>query len=111
MPCVDPSPSWSRISSGNQCMFAITSWNPCPARSSAARIIALMRRGGYRPGCTDLIRLPPMDLDEYRELNLRTWEAMAPGWEGWRPWHWDTTKVVGQKLVEKLRPEEGQTIL
>jgi ubiquinone/menaquinone biosynthesis C-methylase UbiE len=55
--------------------------------------------------------LRPVDLDEYRELNLKTWEAMAPGWEGWRSWIWDATKAVGGRLIELVAPESGQTIL
>jgi hypothetical protein len=29
-----------------------------------------------------------MDLQEYRETSLETWDEMAPGWEQRRQWLW-----------------------
>ena len=52
-----------------------------------------------------------MDLDEYREASLQTWDAMASGWEDRREWLLATTGVVNDWLIEKADPQPGQTYL
>jgi ubiquinone/menaquinone biosynthesis C-methylase UbiE len=52
-----------------------------------------------------------MDLSEYRQQSFATWEKMAPGWERWRQYMWDTTSNVREWLVAALDPKPGQTIL
>ena len=52
-----------------------------------------------------------VDLDEYREQSLETWDEIAPGWERRRAWLMDLTGRVNQWIVEKADPQPGQTIL
>ena len=39
------------------------------------------------------------------------WEELAPGWERGRELLWESTRPVGQWLVDALDPQPGQTIL
>ena len=43
--------------------------------------------------------------------SLAAWEAAAPGWERQRDEVWAASRVIGEKLVEALDPQPGQTIL
>jgi ubiquinone/menaquinone biosynthesis C-methylase UbiE len=52
-----------------------------------------------------------VDLAEYREKAHDTWRQMAAGWQRQREWMWDATHKVGESMVSKLEPREGQTIL
>lgn len=52
-----------------------------------------------------------MTLDEMRAKSRATWDEMAPGWEQNRDYMWSTTKHVGEWLVERVEPGEGDTIL
>jgi SAM-dependent methyltransferase len=52
-----------------------------------------------------------MDLPAYRERSHATWETMAPSWFRRREWMWDVMQPVSERLVEKLDPQPGQTIL
>lgn len=52
-----------------------------------------------------------MDLQQYRQANLETWQAMVPGWEQRRDQMTDTGREVSAWLVEKLDPQPGQTVL
>jgi SAM-dependent methyltransferase len=52
-----------------------------------------------------------MDLAEYRQRSLRTWDTMAPGWQRERDFMWDVARPVGEWLVSRLDPQPGQTIL
>jgi SAM-dependent methyltransferase len=52
-----------------------------------------------------------VDLAQYRQDSLATWDRMATGWENWRQRVWDTTQIVGQRMVAAVAPQPGQTIL
>jgi SAM-dependent methyltransferase len=52
-----------------------------------------------------------MDLDQYREQSLESWDRSAPNWEDEREFLWTATRPVGQRLVERLDPQPGQTVL
>jgi SAM-dependent methyltransferase len=49
--------------------------------------------------------------DDYRQASFRIWEAMAAGWEDDRRWVWDSSRRVGEWLVEALDPQPGDTLL
>jgi ubiquinone/menaquinone biosynthesis C-methylase UbiE len=51
------------------------------------------------------------DLDAYREQSRDTWGKMAPGWEDRRAWMMDITGLVNERIVDKVDPQPGQTIL
>ena len=38
------------------------------------------------------------------------WDEMAAAWDGDRRWVWDSSRPVGEWLVEALDPREGETI-
>lgn len=52
-----------------------------------------------------------MDLQEYRETSLETWDEMASGWERHREWQLHFTGVINDWLVDRVDPRPGQTIL
>ncbi len=52
-----------------------------------------------------------MDLDEYRETSLRTWDEMASGWEERREWQLGFTAAINEWIVGRVDPQPGQTIL
>ncbi len=52
-----------------------------------------------------------MNKDEFRSASKKVWEKMAQGWDINRDYMWETSKPVGEWLVEKLAPSDGQTIL
>ena len=52
-----------------------------------------------------------MDLQDYRETSLQTWDEMAPGWEDRREWLLGITGAINEWLVEQVDPQPGQTIL
>ena len=52
-----------------------------------------------------------MDLQDYRETSLQTWDEMAPGWEDRREWLLGITGAINEWLVEQVDPKPGQTIL
>ena len=52
-----------------------------------------------------------MNKDEFRRASEKVWEKMAQGWDINRDYMWETSKPVGEWLVEKLAPSDGQTIL
>ncbi len=52
-----------------------------------------------------------MDLQEYRETSLQTWDEMASGWEERREWILETTGVINEWIVNQVDPQPGQTIL
>ncbi len=52
-----------------------------------------------------------MDLAEYRQKSLDTWNLMARGWDRRRKWMWDVSRPVAESLVARLDPQPGQTIL
>ena len=52
-----------------------------------------------------------MKKGEFRKASKSVWDAMAQGWEVNREYLWETSKPVGEWLVEKLAPKQGHTIL
>lgn len=52
-----------------------------------------------------------MSKEEFRKASKNVWEKMAQGWDANREYMWETSKPVGEWLVEKLEPREGETLL
>ena len=52
-----------------------------------------------------------MNKDEFRRASKAVWDKMAGGWDANREYMWETSKLVGEWLVEELAPRDGQTIL
>jgi SAM-dependent methyltransferase len=52
-----------------------------------------------------------VDLDEYRQQSLASWDAMAPGWKKRRDWLKENTGLVTDWIVAKADPQPGQTWL
>jgi SAM-dependent methyltransferase len=53
----------------------------------------------------------PPDLDEYRRSSLDSWDRFAANWERERDFLWDATGGLGDRLVERLDPGAGDTVL
>jgi ubiquinone/menaquinone biosynthesis C-methylase UbiE len=53
----------------------------------------------------------PVDLDEYRENSLESWNRFAPNWERNRDFLRSATGPLGARLVERLDPRPGDTVL
>ncbi|MDQ3992702.1 MAG: methyltransferase domain-containing protein [Actinomycetota bacterium] len=52
-----------------------------------------------------------MDLDEYRATSLESWNRVATHWERHRDFVWEGSAPVGRRLVERLDPQPGETVL
>ncbi len=52
-----------------------------------------------------------MDLQEYREQSLQTWDEMAPGWEQRREWLLEFTDSINTWLADRVDPQPGEAIL
>ena len=52
-----------------------------------------------------------VDLDEYRQASLDSWDAMAPGWKKRHDWLNENTGLVNEWIVAKADPQPGQTWL
>ena len=52
-----------------------------------------------------------MDLDEYRRLSQDAWNRFAANWDDERRYLWEVTGPVSEKLVERLDPSQGETVL
>jgi SAM-dependent methyltransferase len=52
-----------------------------------------------------------VDLAEYRDVSLRTWERVSVGWSEERERLGRALGPVGDRLVERLDPQPGQTVL
>jgi ubiquinone/menaquinone biosynthesis C-methylase UbiE len=52
-----------------------------------------------------------MDLDEYRKASHEVWGQVAEVWGREREYLWRASHAVGERLVERLDPQSGQTIL
>jgi SAM-dependent methyltransferase len=52
-----------------------------------------------------------VDLDEYRQQSLASWDAMAPGWKRRRDWLRANTGLVNDWIASKGDPQPGQTWL
>ena len=51
------------------------------------------------------------DLDEYRENSLDSWDRFAGNWEREHDFLWAATGALGERLVERLDPQPGDTVL
>ena len=52
-----------------------------------------------------------VNLDEYREKSLQTWDKMSAGWHSWRDYLYDATGPLRSWIVRELDPKPGDTIL
>ncbi len=52
-----------------------------------------------------------MDLDQYREESLETWDRFAANWDQQRRYLWEKTHPVSEAMVERLDPQPGDTVL
>jgi ubiquinone/menaquinone biosynthesis C-methylase UbiE len=53
----------------------------------------------------------PVDLDEYRERSLDSWDRFASNWKDDRDFLDTATGRVAQRMVERLDPQAGDTVL
>jgi ubiquinone/menaquinone biosynthesis C-methylase UbiE len=49
--------------------------------------------------------------EDYRQASRDIWDRMAAGWDDDRRWIWESSRRVGEWLVEALDPQPGETIL
>jgi ubiquinone/menaquinone biosynthesis C-methylase UbiE len=49
--------------------------------------------------------------EDYRQASLGIWDQMAAAWDGDRRWVWESSRAVGEWLVDALDPQPGETIL
>lgn len=52
-----------------------------------------------------------MDLDQYRQKSLESWDRFAANWEEERDYVWEMTRPVSERMVERLEPSSGDTVL
>lgn len=52
-----------------------------------------------------------MDLDQYRRDSLDAWNRFAANWDDDRTYLWEKTHPVSERLVERLDPSPGDTVL
>lgn len=52
-----------------------------------------------------------MDLDQYREESLDSWDRFSANWDEEREYLWAKTRPVSERLVERLDPSPGDTVL
>ncbi len=52
-----------------------------------------------------------MDLDEYRRNSLDNWDRFAGNWADEHDFLWEATHPVGERMVERLDPRPGDTVL
>jgi cyclopropane fatty-acyl-phospholipid synthase-like methyltransferase len=48
---------------------------------------------------------------DYRTASLDIWEQMATAWDADRSWVWESSRPVGEWLVEALDPQPGESVL
>jgi SAM-dependent methyltransferase len=53
----------------------------------------------------------PIDLDEYRKASHESWDRFAPNWEREREFLRSATATVTDRLVARLDPQAGETVL
>jgi ubiquinone/menaquinone biosynthesis C-methylase UbiE len=53
----------------------------------------------------------PIDLDQARKASREHWDRFAASWERERQFLWSTTGRLGERLVERLDPQPGDTVL
>jgi ubiquinone/menaquinone biosynthesis C-methylase UbiE len=52
-----------------------------------------------------------MDATEFRRASHAVWEAMAPGWDDRHAYFEQTARPVTERMLERLAPDRGDTIL
>src|SRR5436309_11506807 len=52
-----------------------------------------------------------MDATIFKRASQAVWEAMAPGWDRRHAYFEQTARPVTERMLERLAPAEGQTIL
>jgi len=52
-----------------------------------------------------------VDLDQYREDSLDSWDRFSANWDEEREYLWSKTRPVSERLVERLDPSPGDTVL
>ena len=52
-----------------------------------------------------------IELDQYRERSLASWERLAENWAREREFLWTNTEPVSRRLVERLGAQPGETVL
>jgi SAM-dependent methyltransferase len=52
-----------------------------------------------------------VDLDQYREESLDSWHRFSANWDEEREYLWSKTRPVSERLVERLDPNPGDTVL
>lgn len=52
-----------------------------------------------------------MDLDQYREESLDSWDRFSTNWDEERQYLWEKTHPVSEHMVERLDPQPGDTVL
>lgn len=52
-----------------------------------------------------------VDLDQYRERSLATWDRIADNWAQEREFFWTHTQPVSRRLIERLGAQPGETVL
>jgi len=52
-----------------------------------------------------------VDLDQYREESLDSWHRFSANWDEEREYLWSKTRPVSERLVERLDPSPGDTVL
>ncbi len=52
-----------------------------------------------------------MDLDRYREDSLDAWDRFSGNWDEEHDFLWEHTRPVSERLVERLDPRPGDTVL
>jgi ubiquinone/menaquinone biosynthesis C-methylase UbiE len=52
-----------------------------------------------------------MDTAEFKRASHAVWETMAPGWEDRQAYLEESARPVTERMLERLAPKQGQTIL
>ncbi|MGH2954852.1 MAG: class I SAM-dependent methyltransferase [Solirubrobacterales bacterium] len=52
-----------------------------------------------------------MDVEQYRQESLASWDRFAGNWDEEREFLWSKTRPVSDALIESLDPQPGETIL
>jgi ubiquinone/menaquinone biosynthesis C-methylase UbiE len=52
-----------------------------------------------------------MTTQDYSQKSYDIWQEMADGWDRERTWLWNSSRHIGEWLVDALDPQPGQTIL
>jgi ubiquinone/menaquinone biosynthesis C-methylase UbiE len=53
----------------------------------------------------------PTDLDQYRRDSQEAWSRVATTWDPERDFLSSATRLVDERLVERLDPQPGETVL